>query len=151
LKCEYRSWTFLALALALLGPAACGAGPRATERTSAPTGEGASREDPAVAGVASADLAPLRVEESTRRAEAVGRAVDQGLISADDAALYMRVHAVLDERYGASDMGPMGADERRTTLHALVAEAARDGAVSDDDADRFAQVNDFMIQTGMLR
>ncbi len=80
-------------------------------------------------------------------------AVTQGVITQDDADLFERVHAVLDEQLGAGRGSMDGAGPRgmQAMQRAFTEQAVRNGLISQEDADRFAAIHDLLIEAGLMQ
>lgn len=91
--------------------------------------------------------------ESEHRAEMLAAAVAQGAITAEDAALFEQVHAVLDEHYmqAGSEMQGMGSGGMMTMQRAMTGQAVRDGYISQADSDRFTEIHDTLIKAGLMQ
>lgn len=91
--------------------------------------------------------------EREHRAEMLAVAVDQEAITAEDAALFERVHAVLDEHYmqAGSEMQGMGSGGMMTMQRAMTGQAVRDGYISQADSDRFTEIHDTLIKAGLMQ
>lgn len=91
-------------------------------------------------------------QEAEHRAEMLAAAVDQGVITQDDAGFFDRVHGILDDQYGADRAGMdlMGPDGMQTMQRALTGQAVRDGHISQEEADRFTALHDLLIESGVM-
>ncbi len=91
--------------------------------------------------------------ERENRAEMLAAAVAQGAITAEDAALFEEVHAVLDEHYmqSGSEMQGMGSGGMMTMQRAMTGQAVRDGYISQADSDRFTEIHDTLIKAGLMQ
>lgn len=91
--------------------------------------------------------------ESENRGEMLAAAVAQGAITAEDAALFEQVHAVLDEHYMqvGSEMQGMGSGGMMTMQRAMTGQAVRDGYITQADSDRFTEIHDTLIKAGLMQ
>ncbi len=91
--------------------------------------------------------------EGEHRAEMLAAAVEQGVITAEDAVFFEEVHAVLDEHYmqAGVEMEGMGSGGMMTMQRAMTGQAVRDGYISQADADRFTQIHDTLIEAGLMQ
>lgn len=91
--------------------------------------------------------------EAMHRAEMLSAAVAANLITQEEADLFERVHQVLDERYGADrgNMQGMGQRGMMTMQRALTDQAVRDGFITQQEADRFTELHDRMIEAGVMQ
>lgn len=91
--------------------------------------------------------------EHENRGEMLAAAVAQGAITAEDAALFEQVHAVLDEHYMqvGSEMQGMGSGGMMTMQRAMTGQAVRDGYISRADSDRFTEIHDTLIKAGLMQ
>lgn len=80
-------------------------------------------------------------------------AVAQGVITQDDADLFERVHAVLDEQLGTGrgSMDGAGPQGMQAMQRAFTEQAVRDGLFSQEDADRFTAIHDLLIEAGLMQ
>ena len=80
-------------------------------------------------------------------------AVTQGVITQEDADLFERVHAVLDEQLGAGRGAMDGAGPRgmQAMQRAFAEQAVRSGLISQEDADRFTAIHDLLVEAGLMQ
>ncbi len=79
-------------------------------------------------------------------------AVAQDLIGAEDVALFEKVHAAIDPyRPVGSGMGMNMTDESRKAMQrGFVAQAVADGKITQAEADRFTEIHDQLIDSGIM-
>lgn len=91
--------------------------------------------------------------EGAMRAAMLAEAVDTELITADEAATFEEVHAVLDEYYMTETMAMEGAGATgmQELQQALTDQAVADGHISQAAADSFTEIHDVLIEAGIMR
>jgi hypothetical protein len=94
-----------------------------------------------------------------RRMEAVmhqamlDEAQAQGLITADDAALFLKVHAAIDPfrpTEGMEQAMGLSDDARKAMQRTFVTQAINAGTVTEADAARFTEIHDLLIDEGIM-
>lgn len=86
----------------------------------------------------------------------LSQAVEQGLIEAADAELFTRVHAAMEpfQPEGAGPGSGMGrsldAAGKKAMQRGILALAVADGAVSEEDAARFTEIHDLLLDEGLM-
>jgi len=91
-------------------------------------------------------------DERAQQAEMLAAAVAQGVFTQEEADLFQRVHAALDEHYGAATGAMQGMGQRgmMTMQRALGGQAVRDGVIMQEDADRFTELHDRLMAAGLM-
>lgn len=92
-------------------------------------------------------------DEAEHRAEMLEEALASGVITQAEADLFEAVHQVMDELYlgvgvAMEDMGPRG---MQTMQRAITAQAVRDGALTQEQADSFTEIHDRLIDAGLMQ
>lgn len=92
------------------------------------------------------------VEDHTAMLEA---AMAAGVITQEEADLFERVHAVLTERYGVGNMAMQGMGMQGRGMmamqRAVTEQAVRDGAITQEDGERFTEIHDRLIEEGLMQ
>lgn len=93
------------------------------------------------------------MDQAAHRTEMLAAAVAAEIITQEEADFFERVHQVLDERYGAeqANMEGMGQRGMMTMQRALTDQAVRDGAITQEEADRFTELHDRVIEAGVMQ
>ena len=82
-------------------------------------------------------------------------AMEAGAITQEEADLFERVHAVLSEQYGVGNMAMQGMGMQGRGMQAMqravTEQAVRDGALTQEDADRFTEIHDRLIEEGLMQ
>ncbi|HEY52091.1 MAG TPA: cytochrome c [Caldilineae bacterium] len=93
------------------------------------------------------------MDEAAHHAEMLAQAIDMGLITEEDAELFLRVHAVLDENYRNNESGMGGMDDagRQAMQRAMTLQAVSDGYITQADADRFTEIHDALLEAGIMQ
>lgn len=76
----------------------------------------------------------------------------QGLITAEDAALFLKVHTAIDP-YRPAQMGlgmNLSDDTRKAMQRSYVAQAVTAGTITQAEADRFTEIHDLLIDEGIM-
>ena len=92
------------------------------------------------------------MNEEEHHAEMLAEGIEMGLFTEEDAELFLAVHAVLDEHYrtGESSMDEMPAPGKMTMQRAMTGQAVRDGYITEEDADRFTEIHDALLEAGIM-
>ena len=93
------------------------------------------------------------MDEAAHHAEMLAQGIEMGLITEEDAELFLRVHAVLDENYRSNEagMGGMDAAGKQAMQRAMTLQAVSDGHISQEDADRFTEIHDALLEAGIMQ
>ena len=92
------------------------------------------------------------MNEEEHHAEMLAEGIEMGLFTEEDAELFLAVHAVLDEHYrtGESGMDEMPAPGKMSMQRAMTGQAVRDGYITQEQADRFTEIHDALIEAGIM-
>lgn len=80
-------------------------------------------------------------------------AVAMGLVTEDDAAFFMETHEILDEtspRPMDNEGGGADSDTKKQLQRGRTDVAVAEGALSQEDADRFTEIHDILIDNGLM-
>lgn len=92
------------------------------------------------------------VEDHTAMLEA---AMAAGVLTQEEAGLFERVHAVLTEQYGVGNMAMQGMGMQGRGMmamqRAVTEQAVRDGAITQEDGERFTEIHDRLIEQGLMQ
>lgn len=95
---------------------------------------------------------PAATEDHTAM---LATALEAGVILQEEADLFERVHAVLSEQYGIGNMAMQGMGMQGRGMQAMqravTEQAVRDGALTQEDADRFTAIHDRLIEQGLMQ
>ena len=87
--------------------------------------------------------------------EMLATAVEEGLLTAEEAEAFRRVHAVLDEDGPMPEAamhaeGGPGPEAMRSMGRARAAAAVADGRLCREDADAFTRIHDLLVERGLM-
>ena len=91
------------------------------------------------------------MDEAAHHAEMLAQGIEVGLITEEDAELFLRVHAVLDENYRSNERGGMDAAGKQAMQRAMTLQAVSDGHITQEDADRFTEIHDALLEAGIMQ
>ena len=91
------------------------------------------------------------MDQAAHHAEMLAQGIEMGLITEEDAELFERVHAVLDENYRSNEGGGMDAAGKQAMQRAMTLQAVSDGHISQEDADRFTEIHDALLEAGIMQ
>ena len=93
------------------------------------------------------------MDEAAHHAEMLTQGIEMDLITEEDAELFLRVHAVLDENYpsGETGMDDMNNAGKQTMQRAMTGQAVRDGYITQEEADRFTEIHDALLEAGIMQ
>ncbi len=92
------------------------------------------------------------MNEEEHHAEMLAEGIEMGLFTEADAELFLAVHAVLDEYYrtGESNMDEMPTAGKQSMQRAMTGQAVRDGYITQEQADRFTEIHDVLLEAGIM-
>jgi mono/diheme cytochrome c family protein len=90
--------------------------------------------------------------ETEHRAAMLAEAVAVGTLTQEEADFFAQVHQVLDEQYaaGASAMEEMAPRGMMAMQRALTGQAVQDGYITEQEANRFTEIHDRLLQAGVM-
>jgi polyhydroxyalkanoate synthesis regulator phasin len=87
-------------------------------------------------------------EELKQRSEMLAQAVEQGVITQEEADTFNEVHGAMDEQM-AEQMPASGTmDERKASM---MAELVSAGKITQEQADAFSDIHERLIQAGLMQ
>ncbi len=102
-----------------------------------------------LSGALSAPAAFDPQAEAEKRATMLARAMDEGLITEQEAALFDAVHAQMDELLSAAGPGQVGMMASNQTD--IVATLIEQGAISEAEAEAFNEIHDRLLAAGLMQ
>ncbi len=92
------------------------------------------------------------MNEAEHHAGILAKGIEMGLITEEDADLFLAVHAVLDEHYrtGESSMDEMPTPGKQSMQRAMTGQAVRDGYITEEEAQRFTEIHDILLEAGIM-
>ena len=78
--------------------------------------------------------------------------VEQGLITEEDALFFTETHPIIEEFHPeeAAEGSSMPSDAKKAMQRGIANMAVADGALSQEDADRFTEIHDILIEAGLM-
>jgi mono/diheme cytochrome c family protein len=90
-------------------------------------------------------------QERAQRADMLGEAVDQAVITQVEADLFDQVHTAMDEYLSQESVSGMGTGPRADALPQILAAMAAADLISQDQADTFLEVHDRLLEAGLMQ